>query len=109
MTLTSPRWPGRQQAAVEQADRLGRRPGLLVHEQLDRQAAVRAVAAPPLQQRRREADVADRADVGAAVGQPDDRRRVGELLADGVERAVDVVQRRQVQHRPAVVCPSITS
>ena len=37
-----------QDAAVEQADRLGRRLGLLVHEQLDGSRPRRAVAAPPL-------------------------------------------------------------
>ena len=58
-----------------------------------------AVAAPEREQRGREAGVADRADVGAAVGEADDGVRVGEHLADRVEVAVAVVEERHVEER----------
>ena len=65
-----------------------------------------AVAAPEREQRGREARVADRADVRAAVAEADDRVRVGEHLADRVEVAVGVVEERQVEERPPVVASS---
>ena len=94
---------GREHAAVEQADRARGRAGVALHEERQRQPTVIAVAAPEREQRRREARVADRADVRAAVGEPDDGVRMGQHLADRVEVAVAVVEERDVEQRAAVV------
>ena len=72
---------------------------LPLHDERQVEPAVVAVARPQREQRRREARVADRADVRAAVAEPDDRVRVREHLADRVEVAVGVVEERQVEQR----------
>ena len=92
----------RQEATVVQADGLGRRPRLLVDQRLQRDPAGRPVPAPPLEQGGGEADVADRADVGAAIGEAGHGGGVDDLLPDGVEVASPVVQDRHVEKAGAV-------
>ena len=65
--------------------------------------AALTIAAPVREQRRREARVADRADVRTAVGETDHGVRMREHLARRVEVAVVVVQDREVEERAAVV------
>ena len=64
---------------------------------------VRAVARPVREQERRHARVAHRADVRAAVAEPDERARVRQHLAHDVEVHARVVVDREVEERLAVV------
>ena len=57
-----------QQSSVHEADGLRCRPGLFRNNGFERDTAVGSVAAPPLHQGGGEADIADGADVRAAVG-----------------------------------------
>jgi hypothetical protein len=88
---------------IEQADRAGGVATVALHEERQRDPVVVAVASPVGEQRRREAAVADRADVRAAVGQSGHRVRVGQHLVAAVEVAVDVVEERQVEQPVSVV------
>ncbi len=94
---------GCDHATVEQTNGPCGRARLTLHEERQLHAPPVAVAPPPRQQRRREAGVADRADVRTAVGEPRHRVLVGEHLADGVEAAVEPVDDRQVEEAAAVV------
>ena len=90
--------------AVEQANRLRRRPALPLHDPLGVEPdAFGAVPAPVREQGGGEAGVADRAHMGAAVAQARNGVRMGEQLGGGVEVAVEVVEDRPVQQRLAAV------
>jgi hypothetical protein len=64
---------------------------------------VRAIARPVGEQERRHARIADRADVRAAIAQPDERERMRQHLAHDVEVAAGVVVDREVEQCPALV------
>ena len=88
---------GDEHAAVEQPDRGGGVAALLADQVLEVEASGVPVAPPVGEQERREAGVADRAHVGAAVGEARDGVRVGEHLPNRLQVALGVVQERQVE------------
>ena len=77
--------PGGDDAPVEQPDGSRRVVAMALHEEREVDPVAVAVAAPVLEQRRREAAVADRPDVSAAVAQAWDGVRVGQHLVAAVE------------------------
>ncbi len=94
--------PRGEHATVQQSDGAGGVAAVALHEERQRDPVVVAITAPVLQQRRGEAPVADRADVGAAVAEARHGVRVDEHLVAAVEIAVDVVEERQVDEALAV-------
>ena len=93
---------GREHAAVVAGRRCGPCPGTgrcTTNGEVEL-LAPGAVAAPVGEQGGGEAGVADRADVGAAVGEAGHRVRVGQHLAGGVEVAVGVVEDRACRAAP---------
>jgi len=68
---------------------------LHLHHALERDPARAAIARPVREQERRHARVAHRADVRAAVAEPDERARMHEHLAHGIEVHAGVVEDRE--------------
>src|SRR4051794_32635925 len=90
-------------ASVGEAVELRGAAGLLLDHELERDGlAARAVPRPVGQLRARAGTVADELHVRAGVGEPDDRHRVRDHLADRVEVAVHVAGAGQVHDVGAV-------
>ena len=94
---------GRDQAAIIQANPLGGRAGLTVHDVLNGNAWPPCPVADPMGQHRGgKRSITDHADMRAAILQAGQRRRAEHHLIGRIERAAGIVQEGQVEHAVAV-------
>jgi hypothetical protein len=94
-------------APVVQADHPRRVTRLPLEDELHWQLAVRTVAHPVLEERAREAAVADRADMRAAIAQTGQRIRVGQHRANRIQVALEVVRERLLEQAATVVTDDV--